>query len=46
MTSLTRSRNHVTLIPRPKSHLRELRFQEFEVKFLVNLLSSIMEKFL
>ena len=45
VTSLTRSRNHVTLVPRPKSHLRELRFQEFEVKFFV-LLSSIMEKFL
>ena len=33
-------------IPRPKLHPQELRFQEFEVRFLVNLLSLITEKFL
>ena len=42
MTSLTRSPNHVTHVPRPKLHHQELRFQEFEVKSLVNLLSLIM----
>ena len=46
MTSLTRSPNHVTPVPRPKLHLRELRFQESEARFLVNLLSLITEKFL
>ena len=37
MTSLIRLPNHVTPVPRPKLHLRELRFQEFEVRFLVSL---------
>jgi len=31
--------NHATLVPKPRLHPRELRFQEFEVRFLVNLLS-------
>ena len=46
MTNLTRSPNHVTLVPRPRLHPQDLRFQEFEVRFLVNLPSLIMEKFL
>ena len=46
MTSLIRSQNHVTLVPRPRLHPRELRFPEFEVRFLVNLLSLTMEEFL
>ena len=42
--------NHATLVPKPRLHPRELRFQEFEVRFLDELtfirLSLIMEKFL
>ena len=46
MTSLIRSQNHVTLVPRPRLRPRELRFPEFEVRFLVNLPSLTMEEFL
>ena len=44
MTSMIRSPSHVTHVPRPRLHPQELRFQEFEVKFLVTLLLLIMEK--
>ena len=37
MTNMIRSQNHVTHVPRPRLHIPELKHQEFEVKFLVNL---------
>ena len=45
MTSMIRLLNPVIRAPRLRLHPRELRYQEFEVKSLVNLPSLIMEKF-
>ena len=44
-TSTNRLSNHVTHVPRQRSHHLALRFQESGVKFLENLVSLIMEKF-
>ena len=44
MTNMIRSPSHVTHVLRPRLHLQELRFREFEVKFLVTLLLLIMER--